>query len=60
MSNDALKSILVIALRQILPAVGGAAYATDENIGHIVATICIIVSVWYHARQRHVGKQANQ
>lgn len=58
--SEAAKSIAVIALRQILPFLGGAAYATDENIGHLVAAGSIVVSIAYHAWQMHQGKKRQQ
>lgn len=54
---QAVSSILVIALRQFWPLLGGAGVASDDELQKIAGALILLGSVAYHAWQRHRGQQ---
>lgn len=58
MNSPLMKSLLVIALRQVAPLLGGAALTSDDQINQVAGAIVLLASVAYHVWQRHQGQQA--
>lgn len=58
MNASAISSILVIALRQFWPLLGGAGVASDDELQKLAGALILVGSVVYHAWKRHQGKKA--
>lgn len=57
MNSPLMKSLLVIALRQLAPLLGGAALTSDDQIQQVAGALVLLGSVAYHVYQRHQGKK---
>ena len=58
MNSPLMKSLLVIALRQLAPLAGGAALGSDDQIQQAAGAIMLLASIAYHVYKRHEGKKA--
>lgn len=58
MNSPLMKTLLVIALRQLAPLLGGAALTSDDQIQQAAGAIVLLASICYHVYHRHAGKKA--
>lgn len=55
--SEMFKPLAIVAVRQVLPMLGGAAFATDDMINQVVGALFVLGSVVYHAYQMKKGQQ---
>lgn len=56
--NPLLQSFLTTLVRHGLTVVGGSAYATDTNVGHVVGALLILGNLGYQWYQKHQADKA--
>lgn len=57
MNSPLMKTLLVIALRQVAPLLGGAALTSENEIQQVAGALVLLGSIGYHVYQRHQGKK---
>lgn len=52
-----VRSVVVVAVRQVLPLLGGTALASADTVNQVAGAIMVLLSVAYHAYGLHKGQQ---